>query len=125
MYHCRSDRDSDWLHTSFVAVVGPRTVFPGATSRRIKDITDGTTNTILIAEMSESGIHWMEPRDLDFNEMSFQVNDPSGKSIRSKHRGIAHAALADGSVRAISEDIDPEVLKTLLTIADGEITPEF
>ncbi len=125
MYHCASDRNSDPLHTSFVVVVGPDTIYPGSATRRIKDITDGSSNTVVVAEMAESGIHWMEPRDLDFNAMSFRVNDPRGKCIRSKHTGVAHVLLADGSVRAISEDIDPQVLKGMLTIAGGELVPPF
>ena len=125
MYHCPCDRDSDNLHTSFVVVTGRDTMYPGNGTRQIKEIADGTSNTIAMAEMAESGIHWMEPRDLDISEMSFRVNDPRSKSIRSKHAGMAHALLADGSVRAIHEDIDPQVLRALLTIDGGELIPPF
>ena len=125
MYHCPSDRDSDWLHTSFVMVVGPDTVSPGSTTRRIEDFVDGTSRTIVIAEMSESGIHWTEPRDLGFSDMSFHVNDPKRRCIRSKHTGVANAMFADGSVHSIHEDIAPEVLKALLTVAGGESESAF
>ena len=125
MYHCPTDRDSDWLDTSFVMVVGPGTASPGPTSRRFKDFRDGTAHTIAIAEMAESGIHWMEPRDLDFHDMSFRVNDWSRPSIRSRHPGVANAAFGDATVRSIHEDIDPEVLKALLTADGGENVSEF
>ena len=125
MYHCPTDRDSDWLDTSFVMVVGPRTISPGSTSRREKEFADGMSNTIALAEMAESGIHWMEPRDLDFHDMSFRLNDWSRPSIRSRHPGVANAMFASGMVQSIHEDIDPEVLKALITADGGEDVSEF
>ena len=74
----------------------------------------------MVAEMSDSGIHWMEPRDLKVGEMSFKINDNVRKGIRSQHHGVANAMFADGSVRRLSEDIDPKVLRGLTTIAGGE-----
>src|SRR4051812_1491405 len=47
--------------TSFVAVVGPETDFPGARARTFDEITDGTSNTIMFVEIPDSDIHWMEP----------------------------------------------------------------
>jgi prepilin-type processing-associated H-X9-DG protein len=125
MYHCPTDRDSDWLDTCYVLVVGPETASPGPTSLRLKDFVDGMSHTIVVAEMSESGIHWMEPRDLNFEDMSFRVNDPRNNCIRSRHPGVANAMFADGTVRSLSEDIDPELLKGLLTPAGGEDTSAF
>ena len=40
-YHCAVDRGSDSLHTSYVMVVGPNTISPGAASRTMKEITNG------------------------------------------------------------------------------------
>ena len=62
--------------TSYVAVTGPGTVFPGATSTRLEDITDGTANTLFVVEVSNVDIPWTAPRDLDVRSMSFRVNDP-------------------------------------------------
>jgi hypothetical protein len=122
-YHCGSDRASDGLHTSHVVVVGPDTVFPGPGSRRMQELTDGTSNTAVFVELSESGIHWMEPRDLNFETMSFKINDQQREGIRSKHPGCALVALADGSVIALGNDTDPQVVKALLTINDGRAVP--
>ena len=107
--------DSDKLDTSYVMVVGKETMSAGTNSIRIKDITDDLSNTIMLAEMSESGIPWMAPRDLNFDTMTFKINDPKGKGIRSKHPGVADVGLFDGSARALSENIDPKVLRALLT----------
>jgi prepilin-type processing-associated H-X9-DG protein len=124
-YHCPSDRDSSKLDTSYVMVVGPRTISNGPTSTSLKDITDGTGNTILIVEMSDSGIHWMEPRDLKFDEISFKINDPDGTGIRSKHPGGANVAFCDSSTYWIKDNVDPELLRGLLTRNGGEDVSEF
>ena len=122
-YHCPSDTESDKLDTSYVWVVGKGTFSAGPTSTRFEDITDGTSNTIMVVEMAESGIPWMEPRDLAFDSMSFRINDPIAVGIRSKHSGVANVGLCDGSVRCLNENMDPEVVKAMLTIAGGEKIP--
>jgi prepilin-type processing-associated H-X9-DG protein len=123
-FHCPSAPNPK-DETSYVMVVGPGTISDGAHSVRLKDIKDGTSNTIMVVEVKDSGIHWAEPRDLDFKDMSFRINDPNGKGIGSYHPGIANAAFADGAVRPISNDIDPKLLKSLITINGTEDVSEF
>ncbi len=41
------------------------------------------------------------------------------------HEGIVHIALCDGSVRAVSENIDIVVWRCLGVMADGQVTGEF
>jgi prepilin-type processing-associated H-X9-DG protein len=106
--------------TSYVAVVGPDTAWPGARSTKLGDITDGTSNTLLVVEVADSGIHWMEPRDLHVLQMAPTVNPQAGQGISSRHPGGAQASLADGSVRYLSEELSEEKLRALLTIAGGE-----
>ena len=103
-----------------MVITGKGTMFDGPTPIRMKDITDGDSNTIMIGEMSFSGIYWSDPRDLNFDEMPLTINDSVQVSLRSVHRGMANIAFADGSVHQISEKIDPEVLKSLITVAGGE-----
>ena len=124
MYHCVSE-GGNHLEVSQAVITGKGTIFDGPTPIRMKDITDGTSNTIMIGEMSFSGIYWSEPRDLNFDEMSFKINDPNRIGIRTVHHGIANVGFADGSVRQLSEKIDPEVLKSLITVAGGETVDVF
>ena len=120
LYHCPSDRYSSKWDTSYVMVVGPNTISAGPTSTGMKDITDGISNTILVAEMCDSGIHWMEPRDLPAEQMSFKINDPEYVGIASRHGGGAIAGFADGHAQFLSEKTNPEAVQGITTINGGE-----
>jgi prepilin-type processing-associated H-X9-DG protein len=79
----------------------------------------------LLVEVHNSGIHWMEPRDLDASQMAMAINaNPARKGvipgISSGHPGVAQAAMADGSVRALPDDTPPATVRAMLTIAGGE-----
>jgi hypothetical protein len=113
------------LTTGFVVVVGDDTAFPGDKSRNFTEIGDGTSQTITVVACANSGIHWMEPRDLEFDRMSFRINDPSGKpGIRAVRVEGAWVCFADGSAHFLDKDCDPEVLKGLLRSNDGKGLPE-
>ncbi len=119
--HPRQDRS-----TSYVAVVGPGTAWRGAAPMRLEAVHDGRDQTIWLAEVSEPSIHWMEPRDLEFDRMSFTINgsnDPAGLS--SRHPGGANVLLVDGAVRFLSGKLAPQWLRALLTVAGGEAVGEF
>ena len=107
--------------TNIVAVVGPETAFPGSGCTRLDDFTDGLDNTILLVEITSSGICWMEPRDLRVEDMSFTVNDPKTASISSSRRRGPYVVFADSiHTYRLSPLLDPETLKALTTRAGGE-----
>ncbi len=118
-YRCPSDPSSNPTDTSYVMIVGPGTLYDGTEVTGIRDVKDGTSNTLLLVEAAGCGINWAEPRDLDIEQLSLQINNPAGVEIRSYHPGGTNAALCDGSVRFLSESIDPGLLERLITIADG------
>jgi len=70
---------------------------------------------IIVVEIADSDIHWTEPRDLDFDEMNFKINDPSKPSISSHHAHGAMVFYADGSVHFMDESTNPDELRKLLT----------
>jgi prepilin-type processing-associated H-X9-DG protein len=113
-------RTDNVKETGYMMIVGPGTISDGPDSVRRKDVSDGTSNTIAVVEMSDSGIHWAEPRDLKADEMSYRINDPDRPCIRSRHTGIANVAFCDGSVLSLEDSIPPETIKALTTIAGGE-----
>jgi len=120
-YRCPSEMDPDSTDTSYLMIAGEGSIggLPNE-GVRIAKVTDGTSNTVMVVEVTNSGIHWMEPRDLDMGQMSMQINDPSGSAIRSRHGEGAHVLLADGSVRFLGNEADPETVRALCTRAGGE-----
>ncbi|MFN0199483.1 MAG: DUF1559 domain-containing protein [Planctomycetaceae bacterium] len=111
----------DTTNTSYVVVTGRETAFPGSEPISLDDITDGPENTILVVEIADNEIHWMEPRDLKFDEMSFIIDDPTKPSISSPHIVGPAVMFADGgSGVRLQKYVSPESVKAMLTIAGGE-----
>jgi prepilin-type processing-associated H-X9-DG protein len=76
---------------------------------------DGCTNTVCLIEVNNSGIHWLEPRDLP---RPLLFNSPAGPNISSAHAaGGANVAMADGSVRFISNKATARELRALTSKA--------
>jgi prepilin-type processing-associated H-X9-DG protein len=114
-------------YTSYAGVVGPQTFFPeGRSSGNIDDITDGLTSTIALVEAGGRQIVWTEPRDIPFADDSVGVNLQDERTklprgvIHSSHQGWGNVAMVDGSTKSLSANIDPAVLKSLLTATGGE-----
>jgi prepilin-type processing-associated H-X9-DG protein len=105
--------------TSYLAVVGPGT--PWNPKRPLSlGFKDGNSNTILLVESHNTGIHWMEPRDLHLSQMNPQLNGAEGQGISSPHEGGASVAFADGSVHFLPNTLTAEELRALLTADGGE-----
>lgn len=113
-------------------------------STKFKDLVDGTTSTLLIAETDfdqedvdyKSGIScvdcWVGRR---WNVLStvttgYGINSLEGdellnSGIQSHHPSGAQFAFADGHVKFISENIDQTLLEALTTRAGGEVIGEY
>ena len=86
---------------------------------RFRDILDGTSNTIMITESNDANIPWAAGgQTLKSLTQEPYINGPDG--IGSPTPGGCNVLFADGSVRFISEDIDPEMMRRLAAIADGK-----
>jgi hypothetical protein len=120
LFTCPSDIMSR-TNTSYVVVTGPKTMWPGAKTTKMSDLKDGAANTIMLVEVHNSGIHWMEPRDLDIAQMSLVINSPAVPSISSGHSGgFAHVVMASGQTKKLKDNTSPKALTAALTIAGGE-----
>jgi len=129
VYNCPSDvhahdKTSSTM-TDYVAIVGPETPWPGSRATAIRDIKDGTSTTLLVVEVTNSGIHWMEPRDLHVLQMAQTINAKSGQGISSRHTCGAHVLMADGSARFISDQTAAELIRGLLTVNGKETIGDF
>lgn len=120
VYLCPSDPNFEGggTDTSYVAVAGASAVFTPE-GRMMGSVTDGTSNTLSVVEMSNSGIHWAEPRDWDLASALFVVNGGPGE-ISSQHPGCANVSHLDGSVRNLKDGMDPEGLEAMTTVDGGE-----
>jgi prepilin-type processing-associated H-X9-DG protein len=97
--------------------VGPAAGFDRSPrGRRLVDITDGTSNTLLAVETNDPVV-WTKPDDIPFD-----LEKPLPK-LTPIHPGGVSAAFFDGSVRFLSTAIDEKILWALITYAGGEVIP--
>lgn len=101
---------------NYVAVVGPETMWPGSKCKRLSKPYDSDVRTIMLVEITNSDIHWMEPRDLTFEQAIAGIQPESGLGISSEHPSGIHYVTASGGVYALKRNIDPKELRKLLTV---------
>jgi len=123
----------------------------GSGITRMRDITDGTTNTLMVGEsawnfadyMFTSGpclgqqrwgfSYWSSPYPLSTaftTQPPFNPQEMGGDSsrlyrFRSEHPGQVNFLLCDGSVKFVNENIDQGVLDALATRAGDEVVGEY
>ena len=102
--------------TTYAVPRGPRTIFPGAVGLKIKEITDGTSNTILTIDLpDEQAVTWTKPDDWK----APATIDP--KAVLTRHQKGSNTGFADGSVHFLKEAISPQTLHDLTTRNGGEV----
>jgi hypothetical protein len=114
IFNCPSLRNEDSPFTDYVAVVGPNTLWPGSKSAVLaKDGSDD--DKILLIEVINSDIHWMEPRDLTLEDALEIIQPNKGVGIGSRHTNGIHYVTASNQIRTLDRKIDRESLRKLLT----------
>jgi hypothetical protein len=69
-FHCLDGRSGRTM-TNYFAVIGPQTLWPGTTSGVIEASMMAAAPEVLVIELPDSDINWMEPRDVsDFPHIS-------------------------------------------------------
>ena len=102
-----------------MVVTGPTLIFHQDQSRQPEEITDRLADTLLVVEVADMGIHWLDPTDLDGTKMDWRVNLQAG--LGSHHAcGGLHVLMADGTVHHLGDYVPPEELQALATINGQE-----
>ena len=93
-------------------------------STKIFDMVDGTSNTILAGEVSGGFMAWGDPENRrdPANGLGTAPNQFGGPA---SGRGGVNMLLADGSVRFISENTNPQTLKALASPDGNEQVGDF
>lgn len=146
---------ADLQNVKFGAWGEPKSYYAFQTSNtfrkpRLRDLTDGQSNTILVAERAGRPDSYRRGKPVDpypysspgngmdhhqaawglsthfwwlvsWHEQS--INEDNAHGIYSFHASGANAGLADGSVRFLSESVNQDTLNALLTRSSGEIVP--
>lgn len=103
-------------HTTYYqGFFGKQAFFDGKQGLRYPAaFTDGTSNTIMIAEASRA-VPWSKPEDIPF--------DPEKPLPKLGLADLSYflAAMCDGSVRAVSHKITKETLRNAITRDGGEV----
>lgn len=102
--------------TSYLAVVGPETVWPESGGVRPQDLTSGLRTPLMVVEVGNSDVHWMEPRDLHVRQMAPTINPTSGQGISSPHyleKG-AHAVMVDGPACILPNSLSADEVRRML-----------
>jgi prepilin-type N-terminal cleavage/methylation domain-containing protein len=124
-------------------------VFPANHARRIADIIDGTSNTIMMAECAGRPQLWQGRRQVPNRWLSggpwasrnllwgrgarpdgtaflgkCAVNCTNDREVYSFHPTGANAVFAGGSVHFLKASIDIRVFARLVTRAGGEVVPD-
>ncbi len=102
--------------TMYLAPVGEKTVFGGKEGAAIRDITDGTSRTIMLVEADpEQAVIWTKPDDLQIDP------DNPLRGLSGPHEGGFITSFCDGHTESIMiENIDPNKLRALFTRDGGE-----
>lgn len=112
-FQCASDEHERPAITDYVAVVGPNTMWAGC--EPVTAAADGSDrDKILVIEVVDSDILWMEPRELTLDQALDGLQRKSGIRIGSHHRDGIHYVTVGGDVRTLDPNIDRESLRKLL-----------
>lgn len=88
---------------------------PIAQGTEYKQITDGTSNTILVVEVgADHAVPWTKPADWKVDKANFL------EALQQQGRRAFVTAWADGHAKAVSLDITEQELQKALTISGGE-----
>jgi Protein of unknown function (DUF1559) len=105
--------------THFRVFTGGGAVFDVIQQTKIQDISDGTSNTVMVVESAEPVI-WTKPEDLEFDP-----EKPIVKKLLRFVDDVAVVAFCDGSARFIKKKVEEKTWALLIQKNDGTPIPNL
>ncbi|EDL57157.1 DUF1559 domain-containing protein [Gimesia maris] len=126
---------------SYESILGIKTAFGHNGAARLRDFSDGTSNTMVMMEtpmQKDSAIRgpfwatWVATAAIIAAPYR-KINQPTSATNKlvnwgspgSEHVGGCHALMGDGAVRFVTENIDINLLRAVQTINGGEVVGDF
>ena len=113
VYRSPFDKGSS-TNASYFALTGPDTVFFDPNGAKFRTIIDGTSHTIMFVE-AKRDIPWTKPEDIPYDA------EKPLPELGGWMPGIFQAAMCDGSVRVISQQVDEKTLRAMITRDGREV----
>ena len=115
-YHCPSS-SGEPSTTTYLGIVAPGGCFDPTQPRRLEDVTDGASFTLMVIEVGEeNAVPWMAPLDADEG----LVIAP-GEAANHHHAGGDNACFVDGHVHFLKASTPAKVRRALISISGGEV----
>ena len=106
--------EKDKYVTHYLGFVGGGALFERDRMVNIRSVTDGTSNTLMIAE-AVTGVPWTKPEDLAFTGRSLLPQ--LGGQFEEGFVGVT----ADGLPRLFKKSVDPTLLVEMITRGGNEV----
>jgi hypothetical protein len=104
--------------TTLLVPVGKQTIFGPPEGVAIREITDGTANTILIVDADEAhAVIWTKPDNLNVDGVDAK------QTVFGTRKDGVFCAFADGHVQRLDPKITADLVHALLTRNGGEAIP--
>lgn len=103
-------------YTTLQVPIGAKTIFGGDKATKFSQITDGTSYTIALIEVTpKKAVPWTSPEDFAFDPKNPLAGIQVGKD------GIWQCAFADGSVHYLHGELSPKTVLHLFQMNDGNV----
>jgi prepilin-type processing-associated H-X9-DG protein len=114
-YKCPSDKSGkSEFATNYVAIIGPDTAWSENGPIKLSDLPGKGAHTVMAVEVTNSDVHWAEPRDLTVDDALRGLENPQGLRISTCHPHIVNVLFADGSVRYVPSKTSISVWRKVL-----------
>jgi hypothetical protein len=118
-----SDPNVSESGASYFCLVGANTMLPPDKGRKIAEVRDGLSNTIILLELKDVPGSWAAPIDPHIDQVQPVVGDGANQLHPAQGDGIL-VGLADGSVRYVAgPSLGRVVQPPAFTINDGMALP--